>query len=154
MTTLAKALSLTEFVSSHAVPWLIFASLVLPLLHVLYSRALRQQRKKNKWGNEASGPKWKGKRSCWGVMKVMKFNYMIWREEKIKTVLPITAGLFTPCPVDKICCKNIGNDINSSLREIIRVLSWRQKEASTERASYNAQGKKRYKRQFLFYMAS
>ena len=76
------------------------------------------------------------------VRKVMKFNYMIWGVGGSYST-PITAGLFTLCPVDKICCKNVGNDISRSLREKIKVLSWRQKEAGTEGASQNAQGKKR-----------
>lgn len=51
--------------------------------------------------------------------------------------MPFTVGL-----VDKICCKNIGNAINSSLKEILRALRQRQKAAGTERASQKLRGRK------------
>ena len=132
----ASALTLSGFVTLHAAPRLSFASSILLLLNVLCSCALSQWRQNNKQENKTSGPKWKLKRGCLGLLQKW-WDSIIWSEGRGERKLhyPIRAGLFTLCPGDKICCKNTGNDINRRLREIIRVVSWRQKKAGTERAS-------------------
>lgn len=65
---------------------------------------------------------------------MMKSNSLTWREEEKKEVTaPITVGL-PLCLADKICSNNTGNGINGSLKEMIRVFGWRQKESGLERA--------------------
>ena len=132
----ASALTLSGFVTLHAAPRLSFASSGFLLLDVLWSCALSQWRQNNKQENKTSGPKWKLKRGCLGLLQKW-WDSIIWSEGREERELhyPIRAGLFTLCPGDKICCKNTGNDINRRLREIIRVVSWRQKKAGTDSGS-------------------
>ena len=83
------------------------------------------------------------------VTKVMRFNYVIWREEGKKLHYPIRVGLFTLCPGDKIDCKNIGDDINRRLREIMS-LKLEAEKSGHGKSLIECSGEEKVNRRFTF----